>query len=226
MIESIWKSPDLNFCPCRAIGQLAKLDEKLPSLDTYYLLGRRLTTYEERTGINLMERCFEQVTGEQIKLFRISGSSVRMDSKLIGSNIAQYSRYELIHRTLCKVLRQDSVMTMLNPKLRKGAEVWLGEDSGKTVYRSNKDEMAQRLVRIGLYTYAVLKRLRDDALGYDLLHRVFHDQYVVEKGDVELRDKHKISSDSLQSPDDPDAAYRDKLRFTPSEQMFNINATF
>ena len=225
MIESIWKSPDLNFCPCRAIGQLAKLDEKLPSLDTYYLLGRRLTTYEERTGINLMERCFEQVTGEQIKLFRISGSSVRMDSKLIGSNIAQYSRYELIHRTLCKVLRQDSVMTMLNPKLRKGAEVWLGEDSGKTVYRSNKDEMAQRLVRIGLYIYAVLKRLKDDAPGYDLLHRVFHDQYVVEKGRVELKDKHKVASDSLQSPDDPDATYRDKGGQKVSGYVTNITET-
>ena len=41
--------------------------------------------------------------------------------------------------------------------------------------------MAQRLVKIGLYIYAVLKRLRDDAPGYDLLHRVFHDQYVVAK---------------------------------------------
>jgi len=30
--------------------------------------------------------------------------------------------------------RMDGVMTMLNPKLRKGAEVWLGEDSGKTDY--------------------------------------------------------------------------------------------
>lgn len=73
--------------------------------------------------------------------------------------------------------------------------MWLGENSGKTIYRSNKDEMAQRLVKIGLYIYAVLKRLRDDAPGYDLLHRVFHDQYVVAKGNVELRDKHKISSD-------------------------------
>jgi IS5 family transposase len=148
-----------------------------------------------------------------------------MDSKLIGSNIAQYARYELIHRTLCKVLRQDGVMTMLNPKLRKGAEVWLGEDSGKTVYRSNKDEMAQRLVRIGLYIYAVLKRLKDDAPGYDLLHRVFHDQYVVEKGRVELKDKHKVASDSLQSPDDPDATYRDKGGQKVSGYVTNITET-
>ena len=222
--EDLFEKCEFDLLARKALG-LEMLDDKLPSLDTYYLFGRRLTEYEQRTGINLMERCFEQVTGEQIKLFKISGSSVRMDSKLIGSNIAQYSRYELIHRTLCKVLRQDSVMTMLNPKLRKGAEVWLGEDSGKTVYRSNKDEMAQRLVRIGLYIYAVLKRLKDDAPGYDLLHRVFHDQYVVEKGRVELKDKHKVASDSLQSPDDPDATYRDKGGQKVSGYVTNITET-
>ena len=222
--EDLFEKCEFDLLARKALG-LEMLDDKLPSLDTYYLFGRRLTEYEQRTGINLMERCFEQVTGEQIKLFKISGSSVRMDSKLIGSNIAQYSRYELIHRTLCKVLRQDSVMTMLNPKLRKGAEVWLDEDSGKTVYRSNKDEMAQRIVRIGLYIYAVLKRLKDDAPGYNLLHRVFHDQYVVEKGRVELKDKHKVASDSLQSPDDPDATYRDKGGQKVSGYVTNITET-
>ena len=222
--EALFEKCEFDLLARKALG-LEMLDDKLPSLDTYYLFGRRLTDYEQRTGVNLMERCFEQVTGEQIKLFRISGNSVRMDSKLIGSNIAQYSRYELIHRTLCKVLRDECVIMMLNPKLRKGAEVWLGEDSGKTVYRSNKDEMARRLVKIGLYIYAVLKRLRDDAPGYDLLHRVFHDQYIVEKGNVELRDKHKISSDSLQSPDDPDATYRDKGGEKVSGYVTNITET-
>lgn len=222
--EALFEKCEFDLLARKALG-LEMLDDKLPSLDTYYLFGRRLTDYEQRTGVNLMERCFEQVTGEQIKLFRISGNSVRMDSKLIGSNIAQYSRYELIHRTLCKVLRDECVIMMLNPKLRKAAEVWLGEDSGKTVYRSNKDEMARRLVKIGLYIYAVLKRLRDDAPGYDLLHRVFHDQYIVEKGNVELRDKHKISSDSLQSPDDPDATYRDKGGEKVSGYVTNITET-
>ena len=150
--EDVFEKCEFDLLARKALG-LEMLDDKLPSRDTYYLFGRRLTAYEQETGINLMERCFEQVTGEQIKIFKISGTSVRMDSKLIGSNIAQYSRYELIHRTLCKVLRDERIMTMLNPKLRKGAKVWLSEDSGKTVYRSNKNEMAQRLVKIGSYIY-------------------------------------------------------------------------
>ena len=222
--EDLFEKCEFDLLARKALG-LEMLDDKLPSLDTYYLFGRRLASYEQETGINLMERCFEQVTGEQIKIFKISGNSVRMDSKLIGSNIAKYSRYELIHRTLCKVLRDERVMIMLNPKLRKGAEVWLDEDSSKTVYRSNKDEIAQRLIKIGSYIYAVLKRLKEDAPGYGLLHRVFHDQYVVEKGKVEPRDKHKIASDSLQSPDDPDATYRKKDKQKVSGYVTNITET-
>ncbi|MBR5664806.1 MAG: hypothetical protein IKX13_03545, partial [Bacteroidales bacterium] len=47
----------------------------------------------------LMERCFERLTAFQASKFKIQGKAVRMDSKLIGSNIAWYSRYELIHKT-------------------------------------------------------------------------------------------------------------------------------
>ena len=67
--------------------------------------------------------------------------------------------------------------------------------------------------------------LKEDAPGYNLLHRVFHDQYVVEKGKVELRYKHKVSSDSLQSPDDPDAAYRNKDGQKVSGYVTNITET-
>ncbi len=42
-----------------------------------------------------MQLCFEQLAGNQVHLLKISGKCVRMDSKLIGSNIARQSRYEL-----------------------------------------------------------------------------------------------------------------------------------
>lgn len=43
-----------------------------------------------------MQLCFEQLTGNQVRLLKMSGKCVRMDSKLIDSNIAHQSRYELI----------------------------------------------------------------------------------------------------------------------------------
>lgn len=75
-----------------------------PSLDTYYLFRRRICDFFEKTGRDLMQECFEQVTGSLVKQLKISGKSIRMDSKLLGSNIARQSRYELIHTTLAKFL--------------------------------------------------------------------------------------------------------------------------
>ena len=63
--------------------------------------------YQEDNDVDLLGRCFEQVTGIQVRTYGVSGRSVRMDSKLIGSNIALYSRYVLVHNTMCS--RVDSI---------------------------------------------------------------------------------------------------------------------
>ena len=96
--EDLFEKCEFDLLARKALG-LEPLDDKLPSLDIYYLFGRRLADYEQKIGVNL---------------------------------------------------RDGRIMIMLNPKLRKKAEMWLGEDSGKTVYRSNNDEMAKKLVYIGL----------------------------------------------------------------------------
>ncbi len=83
------------------------LTDVTPSIDTYYLFRSRICEYQERTGIDLMQLCFEQLAGKHVHLLKISGKCVRMDSKLIGSNIARQSRYELIHTTLVKFLNNS-----------------------------------------------------------------------------------------------------------------------
>jgi hypothetical protein len=64
-----------------------------------------------------MDTCFKDVTGKQVRIFKIQGRSIRMDSKLIGSNIAWFSRYRIILRTL-QMWARDGI-GRLNPSLRK-----------------------------------------------------------------------------------------------------------
>ena len=222
--EDLFEKCEFDMLTRKAMG-LFNLDDVPPSLDTYYLFRRRICEYEAGHRVNLMEKCFESVTGEQIKLFKISGKSVRMDSKLIGSNIAQYTRYEIVHRTLCKTLNQPGNLAMLSPKLRGQSKVYLEEEPGKTIYRANPELMYQRLIAIGQYVYLVLKRLKDDAPLYDLLHRAFHDQYIVEKGKAIPRDKKDIGADSLHSPDDPEAGFRNKYGKKTHGYLTNITET-
>lgn len=96
---------------------LELLTDVTPSIDTYYLFRRRICEDEDVNGVDLMLKCFEQVASDHVRLLKISGKCVRMDSKLIGSSIARQSRYELIHTTLVKFLKANS-LSVLFPELR------------------------------------------------------------------------------------------------------------
>lgn len=188
----------------KALG-LIHIEDEAPSIDTYYLFRRRICEYAEATGENLMETCFSRLTGFQAAKFKISGRAIRIDSKLIGSNIAWYPRYELIHKTFLQEIGQ--YMSRLNPSFRKRTRPWLEEDAKQTVYRSNLETIRQRLGELGSLVYAILVRVKAKD---GLLKRVFDEQYIVEHGQVTPRDKKLIVAGSVQNPNDPDAEYRQK----------------
>lgn len=92
-----------------------------------------------------MKESSGRVTGEQVKELRISGKCVRMDSKLIGSNIARHSRYELLHSILTRFLSHEVNKAVLSGSLLNQADGYLKEDFGKTVYRSDKGTLQNLL---------------------------------------------------------------------------------
>lgn len=202
----------------KALG--LQMHDEAPSLDTYYLFRRRICEYADRTGENLMETCFSSLTGLQVAKFKICGKSVRMDSKLIGSNIAWYPRYELIHKTFLQEI--GGYFDRLNPSLRKKVQPWLEENAKQTVYRSDAETIRQRLGALGRIIYAVLVRVKAND---GLLKRVFEEQYAVEHGQVTPRDKKQIAADSVQNPNDPDAEYRQKGQQKVKGYSVNITET-
>ena len=130
--EDLFEKCEFDLLTRKALG-MELLTDVTPSIDTYYLFRRRICEYQERTGIDLMQLCFEQLAGNQVRLLKISGKCVRMDSKLIGSNIARQSRYELIHTTLVKFLK-TCTLSDLSPEQEERAKEYLKEDSSKTVF--------------------------------------------------------------------------------------------
>jgi hypothetical protein len=164
--EQMFEAVDFDLLVRKALG-LINISDQAPSLDTYYLLRRRISEYEDETGINLIEHCFKDVTRAQAVKFNIKGNSVRMDSKLIGSNIARYSRYRIVLTTLQKWAING--IFSLNPSLKKKLKPYLDEDAQKTEYRSTSDEIQQKM------------------------DRVFNEQYEVYHGKVALRDKKRMN---------------------------------
>lgn len=196
-----------------ALG-LFNLNDDIPAESTYYLLRKRIHEYYREKGEDLFGITFKQITRDQISEFNVNGKSIRMDSKLIGSNIAFYSRYEIIHRTLvlfCKSMN-DSQMNSLSVSDKEQLKQLLEEEPQKTVYRSTGDEVKSRMQQIGVLAYRFIKLFDDTSNNQlQLLRRVFEEQYKVgEEEKIELRPKEEITSSSVQSPHDPDGAYRQK----------------
>jgi hypothetical protein len=215
----VWSDSQL-FEHCRfnllvrsALG-LFNMNDPLPVESTYYLLRKRIYNHQKQTDEDLMGKAFAQITSEQIKAFDVNGRSIRMDSKLIGSNIALFTRYEIIHQTLClfyKSLDKAAKSRLLAIDLEQ-LEKLNTEEPNKTVYRSTREELKGYLQPIGILIYKLLKLFGDlETESFHLLHRVFDEQYKVsENQQIELRPKEEISSSSVQSPHDPDCAYRNK----------------
>ncbi|MCX6325452.1 MAG: transposase [Bacteroidia bacterium] len=208
---------------------LFNMNDPLPVESTYYLLRKRIYDHQKQNSEDLMGTNFAHITRGQIKEFEVNGRSIRMDSKLIGSNIAIFTRYEIIHQTLCMFYKSldKAAKSKLFVVDRKQLELLMKEESSKTVYHSTKDELKDRLQTIGILICNLLDSLK--YLGtepYQLLQRVFNEQYkVIEDEQIELRPREEISSSSLQSPHDPDSAYRNKGDQTVKGYSVNITET-
>lgn len=206
--EQLYEQCRYNLLYRRALGMIS-LDEQCPSINTYYTFRRRICAYEEKTGINLFDLCFKQITKAQITEYRISGHTVRMDSKLISSNIAWFSRYVIIHATLLKAITKDEILRIEDQLIRQQALEFFDEDAAKTVYQTDSESMNKRLTTLGIIINYILEHTPNN--DKPLLERVFNEQYAKdENGMVTLRDKKLVSAKSVQNPNDPDAQYRGK----------------
>ena len=221
--EALFENCCYNMLYRRALGMVT-LEEQCPSIDSYYMLRRRMTKYEEETGIDLFDKCFKGITRKQALEYRISGKAVRMDSKLISSNIAWYSRYEIIHETFCKQVEKTEVERIEDQLIREQALEFLSEDAQKTIYRTDSETMAKRLLTLGIVIDYILSHSLPDEKP--LLRRVFSEQYEkAEDGTVSVRDKKHVSSKSVQNPNDPDAEYRGKAGKKVKGYSTNITET-
>ena len=202
-----------NLLARSALG-LFNMNDPLPVESTYYLLRKRMYDYQKQGGEDLMGKVFAHITTGQIKEFDVNGRSIRMDSKLIGSNIALFSRYEIVHHTLCMFFKtlDTAAKSMLSAADLEQLENLATEEPLKTVYRSTREEIKGRLQPIGIMSYKLLTLFGHlQTESFQLLQRVFNEQYkVTEDQRIELRPKEEISSSSVQSPHDPDSAYRNK----------------
>jgi len=224
--QKLFENCNFNLLTRKALG-LVNIDDSLPAESTYYLLRKRITDYHKETGIDLFESCFKKITEEQIIEIEVSGQSIRMDSKLIGSNIAFYSRYELIHSTLMLFYKHvyKKQIKFLSEQDRIVLDEFIKEKSAVIVYRSTKTQITERLMLLGKLIYTILNTVKENnSIHYQTLKRVFEEQYkVLDDNKIELIPSKEIAAKSIQSPHDTECDFR--LKNNKKTKGYNHNLT-
>jgi Transposase domain (DUF772) len=195
-----------------AIG-LFNMNDDVPVESTYYLFRKRVVEYERSQGENLIEKAFASVTQSQAVEFEVSGKKVRMDSKLLGSNIAWCSRYELVHESVKLFWKEQgsSLQKDMEPQMIEQLDAILQGKGTKIVYTHTKDELKIKLQELGILIFKLLQLPSLIASKKQkTLSLVFAQQFKLEQETVLLRAKEEIQTDSVQSPHDTDCHYRNK----------------
>ena len=209
--EKIFENCRYNLLHRSALG-LLNLSDTIPTESTYYLFRQKVVAYHKESGKNLFAEVFAQTTKEQCIEFAVSGKRIRMDSKLLGSNIAWLSRYELIHNTLELYYKEIRDHTSLDAALRWKLDEALKIQGDKVVYTHTSQEVKSKLIELGTLISKALE-LTDysETDSYKTLQRVFTEQYeITEDKMIVAKEKESISAQSVQSPHDTDCTYRTK----------------
>ena len=199
-----------------ALG-LLNFDDPIPTVATYHNLRRSMKKYEAETGIDLMEAVFQKITKSQILEFGISGSKVRIDTTLIGSNIKYLSRYELIHETLRVAYNKANKKTniLIDSILSDEEQQLLLEltklSADNVTYSSSSEEIQARLQKLGNIIYKIIRHIPSTFSEYmQVLHSVFHQQYEVIEDEACLLPKEQLKASNIQSPHDTESHYHKK----------------
>jgi hypothetical protein len=188
------------------------LDDGDFDIRTLYNFRRRLSEYKLKSGVNLLEQCFEDITDQQVIAFKVRTDQQRMDSTMIASNILDSSRLQLAAELLQRIERMLSETD--RARYAERLAPYMKDTVNQYVYRiKGKQQVQEELTHMGQLIYVLLADLRNGYAQHPFLpvvERFFAENFQVEETTVQPKDGKQLSSGCLQSLDDLEATYRQK----------------
>ena len=197
------------------------------AIRTLYYFRERLSKHHLESGVNLLEQAFEQVTDAQIRDLQVRTGMQRMDSTQIASNIVDASRLQLLVEALQRVHRilreadQQRLAESFAPYIKGTATHYTYRVKGKEAVR-------EHLQQVGSAIYQLLAELEDgyaDEPAYQVLERIFAENFNLVENGVYPKENRELASGSLQSMDDLEASYRTKGNAHYKGYVANITET-
>ena len=196
----------------RAALGLWNLDQESFCRATLFNFQNRLRDHMVATGRDKFQDVFDGLTPDQLKRFGLKSTIQRCDSTQMGSNIRDYTRIELLVEVALRMWRvldeahQEAHAARFEPYV--GAKT-----SGQFLYRLRKSDLDATLEQLGGF-YAWMIEALEAVYGSTEIHRiacrVFAEHFTRVEEKIAIRPADQIGSDTLQSPDDPDATFHRK----------------
>jgi len=209
--EELYEQAKYNLQVRLALG-LHNLNEDIFTERTIYNFRRRIREYAKDTGINLMQKVFEQITDAQLEELALETGWQRMDSTQVLSNLARMTRLELMVSVLQAVHKQLGESDQ--KRVEKRWEPYLEGRPHQVCFKIPTRETKDHLLTIGQELdrlEAELAEAAPESKALPLIRRVLEEQYKREaEGVLHLRPGKEIETNSLQSPHDLEATYRVK----------------
>ena len=232
--EQLFEACNFNILVGCALG-LSNLSDQVPSPATYYNFKAKLVTHHQTTGIHLLEEVFYNLTKSQILTYQVSGKNIRMDSKLLQSNIAKVTRLQLSIQVLTKFYKSLSIeeRSYLVPSTQVRLEDLIKKTASEHTYRLNKKSAKAQLIAFGELIYQLVMLYKNISMNgasqknYDLLNQLWTDHFeliehsndsddsdatnIVDKSSqVVPKNMKNEGGTNLQSAYDTEASYRNK----------------
>ena len=182
------------------------------AIRSLYYFRERLSKHYLKTGINLLEVAFKDVTNTQITELAIRTKMQRMDSTQIASNIVNSTRLGLLVEGIQRTKRILSKEDLVH--LKETYAPYSKGSSKQYSYRiKGKGANKKHLQKVGETMQYLLAELETDyaeEIPYQVLQRLFSEHFKLIEDEPKLKEKGEISSGTLQSVDDLEASYRTK----------------
>lgn len=223
--EEFFKNLNFNLLTKTALG-LQQIDEIPFCPATLFNFQNRLSAHYAQTGENLLEKAFDRLTLDQVKELRLKTGIQRTDSFFAASNIRNYTRLQLLVEALIRLFRilDDSDREYFKELL----EPYVKNTSDKYIYKLKASDIPHHLEKIGAVYFRLYEKLSaqySENPVFQIFERAYKEHFNVEDNKLTVKKPGELTSNSLQSPDDIDATYRNKNGKKSKGQSINIFET-
>jgi len=223
--QELFNNLDFNILVRIALG-IETIDESPFCPATFFNFQNRLLNHYNKTEENLLEQVFDGLTESQIKELGLKTDICRSDSFQAMSNIAKYSRMQLLVEVLIRLSR---ILSEDDKKLfSEILEPYIKQESHHYLYNLKRGDLPAELDKIAIVYQKLYEGLKEKYIEteiFKIFKRVYEEHFKVAGNQILIKATEELYSGCLQSPDDIDATYRSKNGKQFKGQVINVCET-